>query len=72
LLSTTAVSSTTVVFSTTVSFLSSSFSIITSSVLLIGKWFMAIYLFSSHKKGISSLQLHRDLDITQKTLVYVE
>jgi len=31
------------------------------------KWFMAIYLFSSHKKGLSSLQLHRDLDITQKT-----
>jgi len=31
------------------------------------KWFLAIYLFSSHKKGISSLQLHRDLDVTQKT-----
>lgn len=31
------------------------------------KWFMAIYLFSSHKKGISSLQMHRDLEITQKT-----
>ena len=31
------------------------------------KWFAAIYLISSHKKGISSLQLHRDLGITQKT-----
>src|SRR5580698_7686810 len=25
------------------------------------KWFMALYLFSSHKKGISSHQLARDL-----------
>lgn len=31
------------------------------------KWFIAIYLVTSHKKGISSLQLSRDLDITQKT-----
>lgn len=31
------------------------------------KWFIANYLFSSHKKGISSHQLGRDLDITQKT-----
>lgn len=31
------------------------------------KWFAAVYLISSHKKGISSLQLHRDLGITQKT-----
>ena len=31
------------------------------------KWFAAIYLITSHKKGISSLQLHRDLGITQKT-----
>lgn len=31
------------------------------------KWFIAIYIFSSHKKGISSLQLHRDLGITQKS-----
>lgn len=31
------------------------------------KWFLAIYLVTSHKKGISSLQLSRDLDITQKT-----
>lgn len=30
-------------------------------------WFAAIYLFTAHKKGISSLQLSRDLSITQKT-----
>jgi len=30
-------------------------------------WFAAIYLCTAHKKGISSLQLHRDLGITQKT-----
>lgn len=31
------------------------------------KWFFAIYLFTAHKKGISSHQLARDLQITQKT-----
>lgn len=31
------------------------------------KWFIAIWLITSHKKGISSLQLSRDLDVTQKT-----
>jgi transposase-like protein len=31
------------------------------------KWFLAIYLVSAHKKGISSLQLHRDISVTQKT-----
>jgi len=31
------------------------------------KWFMAMYLISSHKKGISSLQLSRDVKVTQKT-----
>jgi len=31
------------------------------------KWYLAIWLITSHKKGISSLQLHRDLKITQKT-----
>lgn len=30
-------------------------------------WFMAIYLVTGHKKGISSLQLGRDLNVTQKT-----
>ena len=31
------------------------------------KWFLAIWLVTSHKKGISSLQLSRDLSVTQKT-----
>lgn len=31
------------------------------------KWFMAIWLVTSHKKGISSLQLARDIQVTQKT-----
>lgn len=31
------------------------------------KWFMAIYLITSHKKGISSLQLAKDIGVTQKT-----
>lgn len=30
------------------------------------KWFAAFYLITAHKKGISSLQLGRDLDISQK------
>lgn len=31
------------------------------------KWFIACYIFSAHKKGISSHQLARDLGVTQKT-----
>ena len=31
------------------------------------KWFLAIYLVTSHKKGISSVQLSKDIDVTQKT-----
>ncbi len=31
------------------------------------KWFWAMFIVSSHKKGISSLQLSRDIDVTQKT-----
>lgn len=34
-------------------------------------WFAAIYLCTSSKKGISSLQLHRQLGITQKTAWFV-
>ncbi len=31
------------------------------------KWFIAIYLFSSMKKGISSIQLSKYVEVTQKT-----
>lgn len=34
-------------------------------------WFGAIYICTAHKKGISSLQLSRDLGITQKTAWYL-
>ncbi|SDS84178.1 ISXO2-like transposase domain-containing protein [Mucilaginibacter mallensis] len=35
------------------------------------KWFMALYVFSSHKKGISSHQLAKDIDVTQKTAWFI-
>lgn len=41
-------------------------SIFENSKIPLQKWFVAIYLISSHKKGVSSLQLSRDLGITQK------
>jgi len=31
------------------------------------KWFIAVYLLTAHKKGISSVQLSKDIDVTQKT-----
>ncbi|MDR0801237.1 IS1595 family transposase [Fluviicola sp.] len=31
------------------------------------KWFLAIWLVTSHKKGISSVQLAKDIDVTQKS-----
>lgn len=31
------------------------------------KWAIAMFMMSNHPKGVSSLQLHRDLDITQST-----
>jgi transposase-like protein len=37
------------------------------SNIALSTWFGAIYLISAHKKGISSLQLGRDLGIPQKT-----
>ena len=35
------------------------------------KWFMAVWMVLSNKKGISSLQLARDIKVTQKTAWYV-
>ena len=35
------------------------------------KWFMAMYLVSSHKKGVSSCQLARDIKVTQKTAWFI-
>ncbi len=35
------------------------------------KWFAAIYLITSHKKGISSIQLSKDIGVTQKSAWFV-
>ncbi|MBR6035336.1 MAG: IS1595 family transposase [Bacteroidaceae bacterium] len=35
------------------------------------KWFVGMYLISSHKKGISSHQLSRDIHVTQATAWYM-
>ncbi len=37
-----------------------------NSKLPLNKWALAFYLYSTHLKGVSSMKLHRDLDITQK------
>ena len=37
------------------------------SKISLQKWFMAIYLVTSHKKGVSSCQLARDIKVTQKS-----
>ena len=46
-------------------------SIFETSHIPLKKWFMAIYLATSHKKGISSCQLARDIGVTQKTAWFV-
>ena len=38
-----------------------------SSNLPLRKWVIGIYLMSTSLKGVSSMKLHRDLGITQKT-----
>ena len=38
-----------------------------SSKIELRKWFAAIWLVTSRKKDISSVQLSRDIDVTQKT-----
>ena len=37
------------------------------SKLSLGKWALAFYLYFTNLKGVSSMKLHRDLDITQKS-----
>lgn len=42
-----------------------------NSNIKLNKWFIAMYIVSSHKKGISSHQLSRDIEVTQKTAWYM-
>ena len=35
--------------------------------LALSKWFLAMYLLTQHKKGVSALQLSRDLGVNYKT-----
>ena len=46
--------------------------IMQDSKLPLSKWALAFYLFSTNLKGVSSMKLHRDLDITQKTAWHLE
>jgi len=41
--------------------------IFSDSKIQLRKWFMAIWLITSHKKGIASTQLAKDIKVTQKT-----
>lgn len=41
------------------------------SKIALSTWMGAVYLLSAHKKGISSLQLGRDLGVTQKTAWFI-
>ena len=41
--------------------------ILHDSKLPLSKWSLAFYLFATNLKGVSSMKLHRDLGITQKT-----
>ena len=41
--------------------------IVEDSKVPLSKWFMAIWLVTSHRKGIASAQLARDIGVTQKT-----
>ena len=38
-----------------------------NSKIPLQKWFVAIWMVTSHKKGISSIQLSKDIGVTQKT-----
>ena len=45
--------------------------IMESSRLPLRKWAIAFYLFATNIKGVSSMKLHRDLGITQKSAWYM-
>lgn len=45
--------------------------IFANTKLPLRKWFISLYTFSSRKKGISSCQLAKDIDITQKSAWYL-
>lgn len=42
-----------------------------ASKISLSKWFIAMYLCLSHKKGVSSVQLAIDLGVTQKTAWFI-
>ena len=42
-------------------------SVLQSSNISLDKWAIAFYLYMTNLKGVSSMKLHRDLDITQKS-----
>ena len=43
-----------------------------ASRLPLHKWALAFYLFNMPLKGVSSMKLHRDLDIAQRTARYLQ
>ena len=43
------------------------FSVMHSSKVGYQKWAIAIYLMTTNLKGVSSMKLHRDIGVTQKT-----
>ncbi len=45
--------------------------IFSDSHIPLQKWFMAVYLLTSHKKGVSSITIAEHLDITQKSAWFV-
>jgi len=42
-----------------------------SSKIPLTKWFLAMYILTNHSKGISSLQLAKWIDVTQKTAWFI-
>jgi len=38
-----------------------------NSTIPLNKWFMALFILSTHRKGISSVQVGRDIGVTQKS-----